>query len=221
LTDVYLENYPFDQQVLKLWIGDKQATKSEMEFAADPNLTGWDYGNIHLLGWSVKQGLNANIYEDAYPGNVGGLFSRYALSLTVYKPWTSSFINDIFPVLMIMLVGLLSFLMSPDAAGERLALTSSTLLALILFHINLNSALPPLNSLTYADKFMLVNYLTASISTAISAILLVLRDNQNLEAAKKLNGWTRWVVPPMWAFCILMITIWQFNILPILAAQNG
>ena len=219
-TEVYLDNFPFDEQILRLSVGDKQATKSEMEFNAEPELSGWDYSNIHILGWSVKRDLDIFLSEDAYPINQSALYSRYNFSLTVFKPWISSFINDILPVLVIMLVGLLSFLMSPDAAGERLALTSSTLLALILFHINLNSALPPLNSLTYTDKFMLVNYLTASISTAISAILLVLRDNQNLEVAKKLNGWTRWVVPPLWALFILVITIWQFNILPVLASQN-
>jgi hypothetical protein len=211
LTDVYLDNFPFDEQVLRLSIGDKQATKSEMEFIDDPDLTGWDYGHIHLLGWLVKQKLDTNLTEDAYPAIQNGLYSRYNLSVRVFKPWLSSFISDIFPVVVIMLVGLLSFLMSLDAAGERLALTSSTLLALILFHINLNSSLPPLSSLTYADKFMLVNYVTASISTAISAIILVLKDNEHLEAARRLNSWTRWVVPPLWALLLLAITIWQFN----------
>jgi len=220
LTDVYLEKFPFDEQILKLSIGDKQATKSEMEFVNNPDLTGWDYGHIHLLGWSVRHKLDTFLTEDAYPGNQGGLYSRYNLSLTVFKPWFSSFFSDIFPVLVIMLVGLLSFLMGPEAAGERLALTSSTLLALILFHINLNSSLPPLSSLTYADKFMIVNYLTASLSTAISAILLVLKDNKNLEAADKLNGWTRWVVPPLWALFLLVTTIWQFNGSQVLALLN-
>ena len=220
LTDVYLEKSPFDEQVLKLSIGDKQATKSEMEFVDDPGLTGWDYGHIHLLGWSVRQKLDTFLTEDAYPGNQGGLYSRYNLSLTVFKPWFSSFFSDIFPALVIMLVGLLSFLMSPEAAGERLALTSSTLLALILFHINLNSSLPSLGSLTYADKFMIVNYLTASLSTAISAILMVLRDSKDIEAANKLSGWTRWVVPPLWASFLLVTTIWQFNGPQVLALLN-
>jgi hypothetical protein len=211
LTDVYLENFPFDKQVLTLSVGDKQATKEQMVFNADPDLSGWDYGHMHLLGWFFKPDFDAFVGEDAYPVNINGNYSRYFFSITVFKPWFSSFFNDMLPVLVIMLVGLLSFLMSPDTAAERLALTSSTLLALILFHINLNASLPPLNSLTYADKFMLVNYLTASIATAISAIILVLKDNDHVEAAKRLNGWTRWIVPPLWALLLLVVTLWQFN----------
>jgi len=211
LTDVYLENYPFDEQVLKLSVGDKQATKEEMEFTADPGLSGWDYGHMHVLGWFFKPDWEALVVEDAYPVNIGGNYMRYLFSVTIYKPWLSSFFNNIFPVLVIMLVGLLSFIMRPEAAGERLALTTSTLLALILFHISLNTSLPPLNSLTYADKFMLVNYVTSSISIAVSAILLVFRDSENMDAANKLHGWTRWAIPPLWALLLLGNTIWQFN----------
>jgi hypothetical protein len=101
--------------------------------------------------------------------------------------------------------------MKPDVAGERLALTSSTLLALILFHINLNSSIPPLNILTFADKFMIVNYIAAAISTGIAAILLVLNDNGQHEAAARLNGWSRWIMPPLWAILLLLITNYQFT----------
>jgi len=221
LTDVYLENFPFDEQVLNLSVGDKQATKEEMVFTAEPGLSGWDYGHMHVLGWALKPDWEAMVVEDAYPVNLGGNYIRYLFSITVFKPWLSSFINNIFPVLVIMLVGLLTFLLRPEAAGERLALASSTLLALILFHINLNTSIPPLSSLTYADKFMLVNYVTASISIAVSAIILVLKDNEDFEAANKLNEWTRWVVPPLWALLLLVITIWQFNGVQIMERFQG
>jgi hypothetical protein len=211
LTDVYLQNYPFDEQELTLSVGDKQATKEQMEYIADPDLGGWDDGHMYVLGWFVRPGWDATVVEDAYPVNINGNYHRYRFSVTVYKPWLSSFFNSIFPVLVIMLVGLLSFLMRAESATERLALTSSTLVALILFHLNLNASIPPLNYLTYADKFMLINYLTAALSIGISAILLVLKDNDNLQAANKLNAWTRWLVPPLWALLLLAVTIQQFS----------
>lgn len=211
ITDVYLENFPFDEQTLTLSIGDKQATKDDLAFNADPSYSGWDYTHLHVLGWSIRQQIDVSTSEDAYPNNLGGLFSRFNFSIKVYKPWLSSFINNLFPVLIIMLVGFLSFLLRPEAAGERLTLSSSTLVALILFHINLNSAIPPLASLTYADKFMIVNYLVLSISITISAIMLVLRDGNNIDGALRLNRWTRWIIPILWALALLIMTYWQFN----------
>lgn len=211
ITNVYLENFPFDEQTLSLSIGDKHATKDDLVFIADPSYSGWDYTHLHVLGWSIRNQIDVGTVEDAYPNNLGGLYSRFTFSIKVYKPWFSSFINTLFPVLIIMLVGFLSFLLSLDAAGERLTLTSSTLVALILFHISLNSSIPPHSSLTFADKFMIVNYVAISISIAVSAIMLVLRDAGNADSALGLNRWTRWVVPVLWALLLLGMTIWQFN----------
>ena len=210
ITNVNLDNSPFDEQTLSLSIGDKQATKDDLVFNADPSLSGWDYGHLHVLGWFIRQHWDVATYEDAYP-NLAGLYSRFEFSVKVYKPWLSSFINNIFPVLVIVLVGFLSFLLSPEAAVERLTLTSSTLVALILFHINLNSAIPPHASLTYADKFMVANYVAMSASIVIAAIMLVLRDGKDLESATRLNRWVIWVVPLLWTLLLLAITIWQFN----------
>lgn len=220
ITYVNLENFPFDEQTLILSIGDKQATKDDMQFVADPNFSGWDYTNLHVLGWQFRNQLDVQVFENAYP-NLPYLYSRFQLSITAYKPWLSSFINNLLPVLIIMLVGFLSFILNPEAAGDRLTLTSSTLVALILFHLSLNSAIPPLSSFTFADKFMIVNYLAISLATAISAIMLVLRDAGNIESAIRLNRWTRWVVPFLWALFLLGMTAWQFNSEQIIARFQG
>ncbi len=211
ITNVNVDNYPFDEQTLTLSIGDKQGTKDDVVFNADPSFSGWAYSQAHVLGWSFRNQMDVTTYEDAYPNNLGGLYSRFELSITAYKPWLSSFINNLLPVFIIMLVGFLSFLLSPEAAGDRLTLTSSTLVALILFHLSLNNALPPLASFTYADKFMIVNYLAISISTAISAVMLVLRDGGHVEAALRLNRWTRLAIPLSWALLLFGLTSWQFN----------
>jgi len=58
---------------------------------------------------------------------------------------------------------------------------------------------------------MIVNYVAISISIAISAIMLVLRDGGNNDSALRLNRWTRWVVPVLWTLLLLGMTVWQFN----------
>jgi hypothetical protein len=105
--------------------------------------------------------------------------------------------------------------MRPDAAGERLALTSSTLVAAILYHISLNSAIPPVGYLTYADKFMIANYVIVSLSVGISAALMLLKD-KNEDVAQKLHLWTRWSVPILWIVLLAGVTTWHFYNIPIM-----
>lgn len=210
LTSVNMANFPFDRQTLALTIGDKRATRDELIFNADPSYSAWNYGQLYALGWLVRPELNVHVVEWSYPYR-SGLYSRFIFSATVYRPWTSSFLNYFMPVIIIMLVSFLSFLLKPEAAGERLTLTSSTLVALILFHININSSLPPLTSLTYADKFMLTNYTASAIAVAVSAILLVLRDAKDLTSAQRIHQWTRWLAPLLWASLVLAVTIRHFS----------
>jgi hypothetical protein len=210
LTEINMQNYPFDQQVLSLTIGDKKATKDELVFNADPSYSTWNYGELYSLGWLIRPELEVQSVEWSYPYR-GGLFSRFIFSARVYKPWFSSFVTYFLPVIIVMLVSFLSFLLKAEAATERLTLTSSTLVALILFHININTGVPPQSTLTYADKIMLANYFVCSISIAISAIILVLRDSDNMKFAQRFNEATRWLIPLLWAGLLLIVTMRQFS----------
>ena len=210
LTGINMQNYPFDQQTLSLTIGDKKATRDELIFNADPSYSAWNYGELYSLGWLIRPELEVQAAEWSYPYRAG-LFSRFIFSARVYKPWLSSFITNFLPVIIVMLVSFLSFLFKAEAATERLTLTSSTLVGLILFHININTGIPPQSSLTYADKFMLANYFACAVSIAISAIILVLRDSDNLPLAERFNQTTRWLIPLLWAGLLLFVTLRQFK----------
>lgn len=213
LTPISMENFPFDKQTLSLTIGDRKATRDELIFIADPSYSAWNYGQLYALGWLIRPELNVESAEWSYPYR-GGLYSRFLFSAVVYKPWVSSFINYLLPVLIIMLVSFLSFLLGSDAAGDRLTLSSSALVALILFHININNSIPPLTTLTYADKFMLVNYLASAITIAVSAVILFLRDSEDAALAGGINRLAGWIVPLLWGFLLFQVTVSHFSTLP-------
>jgi hypothetical protein len=209
LTDLSFADFPFDEHKLYVLIEDKVAGVEDLAFTAEPSLTGVD-DNAHVSGWTLMPGGDSYVMDKTYPIYPGTYYTRYVYSIVIGHPIFSSFMNSLFAAAVIVLVGLLSFIMSHDAAGERLALTSSTLVAAILYHISLNSAIPPVGYLTYADKFMIANYVIVSLSVGISAALMLLKD-KNEEVAKKLHVWTRWSVPLLWVILVAVVTTWQFN----------
>ena len=56
--------------------------------------------------------------------------------------------KGLFAAVVIIMVGMLSFLMKYDEIGERLALTSSTLVGAILYHLTLTASIPPVGYMT-------------------------------------------------------------------------
>jgi hypothetical protein len=214
LTDLNLADFPFDRHKLIVLVEDKVSGVEDLAFTAEPTLIGVDE-NAHVAGWTLFPGWDSYMIDKVYPIYPDTYYSRYAFSITIGHPIFSSFMNSLFAAAVIVLVGLLSFIMRPDAAGERLALTSSTLVAAILYHISLNSAIPPVGYLTYADKFMIANYVIVSLSVGISAALMLLKD-KNEDVAQKLHLWTRWSVPILWIVLLAGVTTWHFYNIPIM-----
>ena len=209
LTEMNLANFPFDEHQLVVLVEDKTAGVEDLVYWSNPNLSGVDE-NVHIAGWTLEPGWEAYTIDKVYPIYPGTYYSRYYYAITIAHPLFSSFMNSLFAAAVIVLVGLLSFIMRPEAAGERLALTSSTLVASILYHISLNSSIPPVGYLTYADKFMIANYLIVSLSVGISAALMLLKDGRG-KIAQTLHLWTRWSVPILWVLLIAGVTVWHFQ----------
>lgn len=208
ITELDLADFPFDQHQLIVLVEDKVAGVEDLVFWSEPTLSGIDE-NAHVAGWTLKPGWDAYMIDKVYPIYPESYYSRYHFAITIMHPLFSSFMNSLFAAAVIVLVGLLSFIMRPEAAGERLALTSSTLVASILYHISLNSAIPPVGYLTYADKFMIANYVVVSISVGISAALMLLKEGRE-KVAQSLHRWTRWTVPALWVVLIASVTVWHF-----------
>jgi hypothetical protein len=105
------------------------------------------------------------------------------------------------------MIGMLSFLMTPDAVNERLALTSSTLVAIVLYHISLVASVPATGYLTFIDKFMIATYVVVFFSLMISVLLMVYKNNDQMDKAEKLHLRTRWVIPFAWIILNVVVFV--------------
>ena len=106
---------------------------------------------------------------------------------------------------MIIGVGMLSFLMTYDDAEDRLNLTAATLASAIFYHMTLTSSVPPVGYLTYADQFMILQYVFITIALGIAIALFLLLGKEKHEQGKKLHHMTRWVVPVLWVLSMIVL----------------
>jgi len=105
-------------------------------------------------------------------------------------------------------VGMLSFLMNPAEAQDRISLTSGTLASAIFYHMTLTSSIPPVGYLTYGDRFMILQYIFITVSLAISVTLFMLlsaekRGSNYQKSAMLIHQATRWTVPLLWVIAMI------------------
>lgn len=207
-THLDLKDFPFDSHQLKVSFEDKLKNSDEYVFIVDPNLSGID-SSVLVSGWDLLPKLSAENEDHVYK-IYNESFSRARFILEITHPWFSAFMKSIFAAIVIVGVGMLSFLMSYEDAQDRIGLTSGTLASAIFYHLTLTSSVPPVGYLTYGDQFMILQYIfiTAALATAIALFLLVSaekRGRRNERLAKQIDTWTRRIVPPLWVVSMIAL----------------
>jgi hypothetical protein len=210
-TNLDLRDFPFDSHDLEIEIEDKNKTDTEYIYIVDPAQSGID-SSVYVAGWDLEPNITGNtsshnydVYSEAY--------SRARFHISIGHPWFSSFMKGLFAAIVIVAVGMLSFLMKPTDAQDRIALTSGTLASAIFYHMTLTASIPPVGYLTYADRFMILQYIfiTASLGVAVGLFLLGSAD-ETKERLDRLHHATRWSIPILWVISMVVMHVTSLGV---------
>lgn len=202
--------YPFDYLYIEMFIEDKQRGSNEITYElASLNV---DKMLFNPSGWYYRPLQSGSaVMEISYPLEAVK-YDRIDVWMFLERDRFGAFMKTIFAALVIVLVGMLSFLLRVDDAKERLALTSSTLVAIVLYHISLVAGVPATGYLTFVDKFMVATYVVIFLSLVISVLLMVYVDNERKEDAEQLHKRTRWTIPVLWAALMVYVFVFELTI---------
>ena len=196
LTDTLnLSRYPFDRHQLTVEIEDKEQTVNSLVYQVSREDSGLDPA-VKLAGWDIT-GWDAAVTPHYYaPWQT--TFSQYVFSIQIQRSDLAAILKTILPALIIVIVGLLSLVLSPDKIIPRLTLTTGAFTGAVLFHLNMTSSLPPLGYLTLGDRFMIFNYLALSLALVSTLIALYYVDKKRNEAAERVHRLALITVPVFW-----------------------
>jgi hypothetical protein len=212
-TNLDLRNFPFDEHVLEIEIEDKNKTDAEYVYIADPEQSGID-SSVYVSGWNLEPSITGEVNPHTYDV-YNEAYSRARFHIRIYHPWFSSFMKGLFAAIVIVFVGMLSFLMKPEEAEGRIELTSATLASAIFYHLTLTASIPPVGYLTYADRFMILQYIFITISLGVAVWLFLLQGKSDTpdaneyqsELADQIHKATRWLVPILWVVSMVVLHV--------------
>ncbi|MEW6401585.1 MAG: hypothetical protein AB1649_07290 [Chloroflexota bacterium] len=213
--------YPFDYMYIEIFVEDKEHNANQLTY----QFQNVDVDEIlfNPSGWFHRSEYDGGYTYQANYGDANIVYDRLDVWLFLERDWSGAFMKTIFAAIVIVMIGMLSFLMKADATTERLALTSSTLVAIVLYHISLVSGVPATGYLTFTDKFMVWTYLIVFISLVISVLMMVHVNGGHTDKAERLHARTRWLIPLLWvlimAFVFVKDLIIPYNIL--IASNEG
>lgn len=190
--NIDFKGYPFDKHSLYIELEDKDNTTSIMKYVPDPKNSGIDPAVI-IVGWGLD-GWIADVKEHHYIP-YDETYSRFTFNINISRAALTSFIKSFLPVFFMVFVALLSLLLTPANVTLRLSLDISTLLAAVMFHLNLTSTIPPVGYLTFADKIMIITYVIL-IAILTSGVALMRRtEEKDSVRAQKIYKYSLVILP--------------------------
>lgn len=193
-ANLSLKSYPFDRHALTIQVEDKTNGTSKVIYQPDAANSGID-PDVIVVGWDMT-GAGSTVVQHEYK-TFNEIYSKFVYAVNIKRIVLTSIMKAFLPALFLVFVGLFALLLKPDKFTPRLALNTSTLLGAVMFHLNLTSQIPPVGYLTFADKFMIVSYISL-VSCLVSTIVLMSHtDHGDSAAANRIYRISIQTIPPL------------------------
>jgi len=171
-------NYPFESQELTIKLENKLLNSSALVFLAS-DVSGIDQ-EVSVAGWNLHS-FEVNVAEHMYDSES---FSRFSTVVVLQRPFVSSFVKSVLPIVIITAISLLAFFMAPADFAQKIGIGVTTLLAATAFHLSLVGGIPPTGYLTFADRMMVGVYVIFLYNLSVSVYGMRLFRKGSQEAEK-------------------------------------
>lgn len=196
-SPIDLRRFPFDKQKMQIIIEDKKSTIDKLVYVADLRQSGVD-DSVVFTGWNIEE-WEAEVKEHRYDV-YNETYSQYVFSIPISRIMVNSIIKTFLPITFIILVMLSSFVLDPDKITTRLGMVGSALVASVMFHVSLANQIPPVQYLTFADKFMVLTYFVLLLSFGLNVFLLEMlerKQNEKVDKFHRATEFTMFILVPI------------------------
>ena len=166
-TNMALESYPFDRQLLLIVVEDRNRSVRQMEFIPD------DPGAISapklsVPGYKVAE-PKLDVVDFEYPelgvtGQGPQVVSQIVVSIPMSRPWLPYALKIFVPFIVIVLCTALVFLIGPDHFDVRFGLGISALLTLVALKWTTDAQIPLVDFVGMVDWLYLAGFVFVGLS---------------------------------------------------------
>lgn len=163
-----LHRFPFDHQTLSISFQPFVENAEDVQLKLFPEYTGISPQN-HLQGWEVHGAFAQvrNVMNHLY----NKPFSQYTLYVQYKRISTYYIYQLLLPIILIVFLSFSVFWMINNPVVNRVAISLTSVLTIVVFQWRVQSKLPHVNYHTFSDVFMSVSFVLAA-STVVASLII-------------------------------------------------
>ena len=210
-----LKRFPLDGHTLTLEIEDAEHDTRTMLYEGDHENIGVS-PELQVPGWIVKS-TGAEVEQHHYRTNYGDTsfatnteshYARYRFSIEVARPGYGRFLKVFFGLFISVLVSWCAFWVRPKESSPRVSLGVGATFAASAVTVTINTSLPDTNSVTMADKLIMLTLGIIVLSLAETIVALTLFAGDKEATQKRIDGVCRWAFPLAYVVALVAIVTW-------------
>jgi len=197
-----LRNYPFDRHLFKIPIVAGYAT-DKLIVRVDPETIPYVAETLSVADWDIR-----NFHGEAKELKLSNHYTHNSVvySFEGIRKVENIIIKTIIPLILIVIMSWTVFWIDPQQTGSQLAMSVTSVLTLIAYHIALGSKLPEIPYMTRLDLFVFGSTLIVFASLIEVVITSRLSTSDKIDRARKVDMICKWVFPIVFA----LITVYSF-----------
>jgi hypothetical protein len=188
-----VEDFPFDQQHLKVQIENTLFDKSSLIFA--PDTTGSRFDDEEAIdGWTIRNfrvRASENDYQTGFgdnrPGHGQSTFSQFIIEMDIERNAWGLFMKIFTGMYIAFLISIISFTPRPSELEPRFGLPVGGLFAAVGNKYIIDSILPESSSFTLVDTLHTLTFLSIFATLLVSTLVLHYHDKGEHEKALRAN----------------------------------
>jgi aromatic ring-cleaving dioxygenase len=195
-----VNDYPFDQQELKVFFENTEFDRSQLVFLADSAGSTYDK-ELTVDGWSItdfKVSTDHKIYETTFGDfterNRTCDYADFYIDVKLERNALGLFLKLFVGMYISFMIAMVSFLVHPKNAEPRFALPVGALFAAVGNKYIIDSLLPETSSFTLVDTLHTLTFVSVFLIILFSALSLSSFRNGDLTRYRKINSLGRKLV---------------------------
>ncbi len=183
-ADVQVRYYPFDTHRLPIVLEFGEELEAAYALGPHNNFA----PNLMISGYEMHPTPQVAI-EALHNPLLGETRDTFSFTAEIHRAFVAS-LTLMLPPLFFVLIGLASLIVRP-----HIVLINGVLLGTIFYHIHLNEQIPAISQLTFAEIFMMINYI--ALSPALVAAMFYERGT-NEAKENRVRKISRYPIPLIW-----------------------
>ncbi len=193
-TTYRLRPFPFDKEMLEVYLQPFISDADHIEFAGDRVRSGISKESYAgMAQWNVN-GLDFEGRQAQFD-NTSRMLPELRFRIFVTRKFQFYIWKIFLPLLLMVVLSWTVFWVDPADLDNQIQISITTILTVIAFAFSISSTLPRVPYLTYIDAFFLTCYVFVFLSVIELMTVHVVARQRGEPAALRIRRNSRWVLP--------------------------